>query len=147
AVMRRPSSPYVHAWYGHWSVSRRPAPSQTSEPRWRQTLRNARSTSSRSRTITIGTSPTVVAKKDVGSGTSPMCPTYCHDRRKMRSRSSSRTAGSEYQLQGSVLTSTALTRGTLASSASGRDACQLVVQAHEVDRAWRAQVVDDRRFV
>ena len=50
AVMRRPSRPYVQAWYGHWSVSRLPEPSQTSEPRWRQTLRKARSVVLRSRT-------------------------------------------------------------------------------------------------
>ena len=28
----RPSSSYVHAWYAHWSVSRRPAPSATTKP-------------------------------------------------------------------------------------------------------------------
>ena len=88
AVMRRPSRPYVQAWYGHWSVSRLPEPSHTSEPRCRQTFRNARSVSSLSRTSTTGTSPTHVAANEPGSGTSPSCPTYCHERRKMRSRSS-----------------------------------------------------------
>ena len=67
AVMSRPSRPYVHAWYGHCSVSRRPEPSQTSEPRCRQTFRNARSVSSRSRTSTTGTSPTRVAANEPGS--------------------------------------------------------------------------------
>ena len=33
-----PSRPYVHAWYGHCSVSRLPSPSATWKPRWRQTL-------------------------------------------------------------------------------------------------------------
>ena len=60
-------------------------------------------------------SPTAVAANEPGSGTSPACPTYCHERRKMRSRSSWSTVGSVYQLQGSVLTSTALTGERLAA--------------------------------
>ena len=47
----------------------------------------------RSRTSTTGTSATRVATNEPGSDTSPVCPTYCHERRKMRSRSSWRTAG------------------------------------------------------
>jgi hypothetical protein len=75
-------------------------------------------------------SPTEVAANDPGPGTSPMWPTYCHARRKIRSRSSWRTAGSVYQLQGRVLTSTALTNGE-ASGASCGDARELGVgQAH-----------------
>ena len=73
--------------------------------------------SSRSRTTTTGTSPTRVAANEPGSDTSPVCPTYCHERRKMRSRSSWRTAGSVYQLQGSVFTSTALTRANASDAA------------------------------
>ena len=58
-------------------------------------------------------SPTDVATNEPGSATSPSWPTYCHERRKMRSRSSWSTAGSVYQLHGRVLVPTALTRGTL----------------------------------
>ena len=58
-------------------------------------------------------SPTRVAANDPGSGTSPVWPTYCHERRKMRSRSSWSTAGSVYQLHGRLLTSTALMVRTL----------------------------------
>ena len=46
-----PSRSYVQAWYRHCSVSRRPSPSQTSEPRCRRTLRKARSTSRPGRAV------------------------------------------------------------------------------------------------
>ena len=99
---RRPSRPYVHAWYGHWSDARRPDPSQTSDPRCRQTLRNARSTPSSSRTRTTGTWPARVTAYEPGSAISSARPAYCHERRKIRSRSRSSAAGSVYQLHGSV---------------------------------------------
>ena len=87
---------------GTASVSRRPSPSQTSEPRWRQTLRNARSVPSRSRTTTIGIAARIAGEERAGLGAWSACPAYCHARRKTRSRSSRRTAGSVYQSQGSV---------------------------------------------
>ena len=75
-----PSRLYVHAWYGHCSVSRRPSPRQTIEPRWRQTLTNPRSTPSPSRTSTTGTLPTRVVAYDPGSDTCPVWPAYCQNR-------------------------------------------------------------------
>ena len=79
-----------------------PSPSTSSEPRWRQTLRNARSSPSRSRTSTIGTPPASQATYAPASATAPVWPTYCHARRKIRSCSSRSTAGSEYQSNGIV---------------------------------------------
>ena len=43
AARRRPSSPYVQAWYGHCSVSRAALALDEMEPRWRQTLTKPRS--------------------------------------------------------------------------------------------------------
>ena len=53
-------------------------PTTTSAPRWRQTLTNARSVPSRSRTTTIGTSPARQVKYEPGSAISPAWPAYCH---------------------------------------------------------------------
>src|SRR4051812_50100728 len=39
-----------------------------------------------------------------GPLSSPVCPAYCQERRKMRSRSAAATAGATYQLYGSVST-------------------------------------------
>ena len=80
----------------------RPSPSQTSEPRWRQTLTNARSAPSLPRTTTTGTPPASQVKNAPGSATWSARPAYCHARRKIRSRSSRSTAGSTYQSYGSV---------------------------------------------
>src|SRR5689334_506320 len=94
-----PSRSYVHAWYGHCSDLPEPSPSTISDPRWRQTLRNARTPSS-ARTTSTGTSPAQAAKRSPTFSTCPSWPTYCHARRKIRSCSRRRTSGSEYQLQG-----------------------------------------------
>src|SRR5262249_28133488 len=78
-------------------------PSATVEPRCRQTLRNARNSSSRARVTRIGVRPAIAVKNEPGSAAWPVCPTYCHVRVKIRSCSRRRTFGSVYQLQGSVL--------------------------------------------
>ena len=57
ALRSDPSSAYVHAWYGHWIVSRRASPSQSTWPRWRQTLTKPRSSPSRPRARTTGFGP------------------------------------------------------------------------------------------
>ena len=59
--LSEPSSSYVQAWYGHWSVSRQPWPRAIMYARWRQTLTKARSAPSRLRVTTIGMWPTCVA--------------------------------------------------------------------------------------
>ena len=103
ALRSAPSRPYVHAWYGHWIVSRRASPSQRTWPRCRQTLTKPRS------------SPSRRARQDDGQrrrpGRSVSCPgsatwsrrpAYCQVRAKIRSCSSRSTAGSAYQSYGSV---------------------------------------------
>ena len=80
-----------------------------------------------------------------GSATSLARPTYCHERRKMRSCSSWSTAGSAYQLHGSVRCLRALTRGTLATVR--RHACESRSEAAEVNRSRRTQVVDHSGLV
>ena len=89
--------------YGHWSDSRLPLPSTTTEPRCRQTLRNALRSPSRARVTTTGTSPALAATNVPGSGSSASWPTYCHVPRKIRSCSRRRTSGSVYQLHGRVV--------------------------------------------
>src|SRR5438034_7953004 len=68
-------------------------------PRWRHTLRKARSSPSRARVTTTGIWPAVDAKKPV-SAIWPVWPTYCQARAKIRSRSRRRTSGSVYQAHG-----------------------------------------------
>src|SRR5437867_5995006 len=72
-------------------------------PRWRQTLRKARSSRSRARVTTTGIWPAADAKKPV-SAIWPVWPTYCHARAKIRSPSRRRTSGSAYHAQGRDLT-------------------------------------------
>src|SRR5215472_6844095 len=102
AARRRPSSPYVQAWYGHCSVSRRCSPSASAKPRWRQTLTKPRSTASRSRVTTTGVRPTCAAKYP-GCASWPRWPTYCQAGRKIRSCSRRRISGSVYQPYGRVV--------------------------------------------
>ena len=104
APRSEPSSPYVHAWYGHWIVPRACGSFTSTVPRWRHTLRKARSSPSRSSTTTTGRPPTCVGNMLPGPLSSPVCPAYCQERRKIRSRSAAATAGSAYQLYGSVST-------------------------------------------
>src|SRR3954452_11229227 len=65
-------------------------------------FRNPRSSASLPHVTRIGVRPTRLVKNDPGSGTSPRCPTYCQEPRKIRSSSSRRISGSRYQAYGSV---------------------------------------------
>ena len=69
ALRRAPSRPYVHAWYGHWIVSRLASPSQRMWPRCRQTLTKPRSSPSLARARTIGRAPAWAAVSCPGSAT------------------------------------------------------------------------------
>ena len=93
APRSEPSSPYVQAWYGHWIVPRVCGSFTSTVPRWRQTLRKARSSPSRSRTTTTGSPPTCVGNMLPGPFSSPVCPAYCQERRKIRSRSAAGDRG------------------------------------------------------
>ena len=60
ALASEPSRRYTQPWYGHDSARARPHPSASGEPRWRHTLRNARSCPASSRTTSTGSPPTTV---------------------------------------------------------------------------------------
>ena len=102
-----PSRSYVHARYGHCSVSATALASQTSEPRWRHTLvsaracrrcraRRARGRRWRALTKSRAWATPVQARGDVLPAAA-----------KTLSRSAASTAGSTYQLHGKVCAGTA----------------------------------------
>ena len=62
-----------------------PQPSVSTAPRWRQTLRNARSSPSRSRVTRIGMPPASVVRNEPGPATCSARPAYCQARAKIAS--------------------------------------------------------------
>ncbi len=65
---------------------------QSRVPRWRQTLKNARSSSARSRRMMIDSPAISRVMKSPGFASPEARPTQFHPRAKMRSRSSARIA-------------------------------------------------------